>query len=161
MAGEVLAHIHDIVSNRRGSRIASSIRHKGSGGKQIGFRGTLQLTSDWRQKFVLTGFRYMPDPPETIGVMEKLVKVAQGEGRMILVYFDDRSFDGSLVFDPQAYADHGRRRAKNERRQRSGERWLNLPRGWGVELRTYADGRDEPRTTPPDPEPGEGGWFSV
>lgn len=159
--GSVLADLKKIVSQRERCGIRSSIKHKGSGNRLIGYRGVLQLTETRRERFVFTGFKYMPDPPETIGVMAKLVRIGIAEERLILVYFADRTFERSLVFDPVAYERHGQEGAKKDTRKRRGERWRNLPRQMGAELVDYSQDRDEPSLEPPDTGEPEKGWFHV
>jgi len=162
MAKSVLDNVYRMVNGRRGCRITSTVNDRKTG-RKIGFRATMQMDYGDAVKAVITGFSYLPDPPETIGVMEKIAKIGAGESRIIVVYFDDRQFHRSLVFDPQAFIDHGLSEAKQEERKARGERWLNLDRDWAVSLRDYADGDAEPRVEPTKKEQIErdGGWFSV
>jgi hypothetical protein len=162
MSGSVLDHLRQLVVNRPKCGISGEIDHKASGGKRIGFRGVLQLNPEERQEFVFTGFSYLPDEPETIGVMVKLVKIAAAEDRLILVYFDDRDFSRSLVFHPAAYERFGESETKDEGRRKRGERWVNLPRQYSCTLRELADGTAEPRTEElPRGSKGGKGWFDV
>lgn len=161
MAGNVLSNLKQTVKNRTGCRIGSSIIHKAGDGKRIGFRGTLQVSREEREKFVLTGFSYLPDRPETIGVMKKLALIGEAEGRKILVYFLDQPFSRSMLFYPEAFLHHGEPEAKQETRKRRNERWLNLERDLACSLREYADGRDEPQLAPRKKAEPDGGWFNV
>jgi len=162
MTGTVLDHLYELITGKDGSRITGSIEDKKTG-RRIGFRAELQLNAHEREMFVATGFSYLPDPPETIGVMEKLAKIGAAESRQILVYFDDRHLAEALVFHPQAFVAHGIEEAKQAERKERGERWLNLDRDWAVSLREFADGDGEPQVEPTKREQIErdGGWFSV
>jgi len=162
MAGTVLDHVFQMLNERRGCQISSQIEDKKTG-RRIGFRGSMQMDYGAAIKAVITGFSYLPDPPETIGVMEKIAKIGAAEERLIIVYFDDRPFHRSLVFHPQAFIEHGLSEAKAEERKQRGERWLNLDRDWAVSLREYADGDASPKEEPTRREQIErdGGWFSV
>lgn len=162
MAGTVLDHVFQMMKDRRGCRISSQIEDKKTG-RRIGFRGSMQMDFGDARKVVITGFSYLPDRPESIGVMEKIAKIGAAEERLIIVYFDDRPFHKSLVFHPQAFIEHGLSEAKQEERKERGERWLNLDRDWAVSLRDYADGDGDPRQEPTKKEQIErdGGWFSV
>lgn len=162
MAGTVLDNLYRQVKQRQGCTAGSSIQDPKQQ-KRIGFRGTLQVSRNERLKAVLTGFSYCPDPPETIGVMERIAQIAESENRFIVVYFDDRPFRRSMLFEPRAYLDYGQPEAKQEERKQRGERWLNLDRDWAVSLREYADGDATPRVEPTKQEEIErdGGWFSV
>jgi hypothetical protein len=151
MTGTVLSNLKRLVKNRPGCRIQGSVIDKTGTGKQIGYRAIIQVNAEERLKFVLTGFSYLPDEPETIGVMKKIPRIGDGESRLILVYFDDRPLKEAMVFHPQAFLDHGEPEAKEEERQARGERWLNLPREYACRLRGYADGEATPRVEPPDP----------
>lgn len=147
MPGTVLQNVKETFGSKPGSRIGTVIKDKQTG-RKIGYRATLKF-SDGPADTVLTGFKYLPDPPESIGVMEKVARIAASEDRAVVVYFDDRYYTESLLFHPRAFLDHGERRAKNEERQERNEQWLNLDRDWGATLREYAEGRNEPRTQPP------------
>jgi hypothetical protein len=148
MTGTVLSNLKRLVTDRPGCRIQGNIIDKTGTGKQIGYRAILQVNAEDRVKFVLTGFSYLPDEPETIGVMKKIPRIGTGESRLILVYFDDRPLTEAMVFQPQAFLDHGESEAKEKERQARGERWLNLPRGYACSLREYADGEATPRVDP-------------
>lgn len=162
MAGTVLDHLYKLLSGKPGSRVTSQIEDKKTG-KRIGFRATLQLNPHERDQFVATGFSYLPDKPETIGVMKKIARIGAAEDRQILVYFDDRKIDQALVFHPQAFIEYGQSEAKQEERKQRGERWLNLDRSWACSLREYADGSADPQVEPTKQEQIErdGGWFTV
>jgi len=162
MAKSVLDNVYRMVNGRRGCGITSTVKDKKTG-RKIGFRASMQMDFGDARKVVITGFSYLPDRPETIGVMEKIAKIGAAEERLIIVYFDDQPFHQSLVFHPQAFIDHGLSEAKQEERKARGERWLNLDRDWAVSLRDYADGDAEPRVEPTKKEQIErdGGWFSV
>lgn len=162
MTGTVLDHVKQVIGGRNGCQITSSIEDKKTG-KRIGFRGIMQMNPHETRKVVLTGFKYLPEPPETIGVMEKIAKVGGAEDRLIIIYFDDRQFHRSLVFHPQAFIEHGITEAKQEERKARGERWLNLDRSWACTLREYADGDASPQVEPTKQEQirRDGGWFSV
>lgn len=161
--GSVLSELRQIIEGKPRCGISSQIDHKGSGGKRIGFRGVLQINPQERQRFVFTGFSYLPDEPETIGVMLKLVKIALDQDRLILVYFQDQPFTRSMVFDPAAFERFGEAETKASERQQRGERWVNLPRQYSCSLRELADGDAEPRTDElPRGSPGsQQGWFDV
>lgn len=162
MTGTVLDHVYRMVNGRNGCRITSSIEDKKTG-RRIGFRAIMQMDFGDAKKVVLTGFSYLPEPPETIGVMEKIAKIGAAEERLIIVYFDDRAFHKSLVFHPQAFIEHGLSEAKQEERKARGERWLNLDRSWACTLREYAEGSDDPQVEPTKQEQirRDGGCFSV
>lgn len=151
MTGTVLSNLKRQIKNRDGCKLQGEIIDKTGTGKPIGFRCILQISEEERLKFVATGFKYLPDPPETIGVMRKLPNIGLGEHRLVFVYFDDRSMRDGMVFQPLAFTEHGERQTKKESRKKRGERWLNLPRGFGCSLQEYADGIDEPRVEPPEP----------
>jgi hypothetical protein len=162
MTGTVLDQLYRMVKGRDHCRITSSIEDKKTG-RKIGFRGHMMMDFGEEASVVLTGFKYLPDKPETIGVMEKLAKIGAAEDRIIIIYFADREFHRSLVFHPQAFVAHGIEEVKQEERQERGERWLNLDRDWACTLREYAEGSDEPQVEPTKRQEVErdGGWFSV
>jgi len=161
--GSVLSQLQQIIEGKPRCGITDTVVHKSSGGKRIGFRGVLQLNGQERQQFVFTGFSYTPEEPESIGVMVKLVKMAMDQDRLILIYFADRKFHRSMVFDPAAFAQFGDQETKAEERQTRKERWVNLPRQYSCTLRELADGDGEPRTEELQRgSPGaEKGWFDV
>jgi hypothetical protein len=160
--GSVLSELRQIIEGKPRCGITDSIRHRGSGNKLIGFRGVLQVNPEERQQFVFTGFSYLPDEPETIGVMQKLVKMAADQDRLILVYYQDHPFYRSMVFHPTAYERVGEPETKAAERQKRGERWLNLPRQYSCSLRELADREAEPRTEElPRGTDGGQGWFDA
>jgi len=73
--GSVLAELKQIIEGKPRCGITSEIIHRATD-KRIGYRGVLQLNPEDRQDFCFTGFSYLPDPPETIGVMRKIQQIA-------------------------------------------------------------------------------------
>ena len=160
--GSVLDNLYRLLNERGHSRVTSTVKDKKTD-RKIGFRAQMQMDYGETLDVVATGFSYLPDRPESIGVMEKIARIGAAEDRIIVLYFDDRQFHRSLVFDPQAFIDHGLSEAKQEERKERGERWLNLDRDWACTLREYADGDATPRVEPTKQEEIErdGGWFDV
>lgn len=160
--GSVLDRLYKMLNGRKGCRITSTIKDKKTD-RRIGFRGVMQMDYGDAEKVVLTGFKYLPDRPESIGVMEKIARIGAAEDRIIVLYFDDRQFHRSLIFHPRSFLDHGISEAKQDERQQRGESWLNLDRDWACTLREYADGDATPRVEPTKQEEIErdGGWFDV
>lgn len=157
--GSVMAEIRDIIRGKSGCGIRDPIYHKPTD-RMIGFRGYLQLNADIQRKFIFTGFDYRPPPPESIGVMKKLVKIGLDQGRLILVYFQDGGFPRSMVFHPVAFEKFGEAETKATERQARDERWVNLDRDFSCTLRDLASGRDEPRTDAETARDGDlTGWF--
>lgn len=160
--GSTLDHLYKLLNERGHSRVTSTVKDRKTD-RRIGFRAQMQMDYGETLDVVATGFSYLPDRPESIGVMEKIAKIGEAEDRIILLYFDDRQFHRSLVFHPASFLDHGIREAKQEERQERGEQWLNLDRDWAVTLREYANGDAEPTVEPTQQEKIErdGGWFDV
>lgn len=160
--GSVLERLFRMINEKPGCGVKNTIRDKKTD-RKIGFRAVLRMDYGEQEQMVATGFSYLPDRPETIGVMAKIAKIGAAEDRQILVYFDDRPFHGSLIFHPRSFLDHGISEAKQDERKQRGEQWLNLDRDWACTLREYADGKAEPRVEPTKQERIErdGGWFDV
>lgn len=160
--GAVLDRLGKLIADRRGSQITGNIIDKRTG-KRIGYRGTLQMDFGDRIQAVLTGFKYLPEAPETIGVTEKLAKIGAAEERHVIVYFDDRKLHQAMVFHPEAHIQHGTPEVKKEKRQKRNERWRNLDRSWACTLREFAEQKAEPQVQPRETEQrqAEGGWFDA
>lgn len=160
--GSVLDRLYKRLNQGENAQVTSTIKDKKTG-RRIGYRAQIKMDYGETEDVVATGFKYLPDQPETIGVMRKIARIGKAEDRLVLVYFGDRQFDRSLVFHPEAHADYGVTETKDADRQERGEQWLNLKREWGCTLRRYAVGEAVPREEPTKQEEIErdGGWFDV
>lgn len=77
-----------------------------------------------------------------ISVMRKLIRRAQDRDAMLLV----RVRDEKLVYDPDSFESRDREGVITDERKRRGERWLHVPKDWGVPFRDYVEGRQTPDT---------------
>lgn len=78
-----------------------------------------------------------------ISVMRRLVARAVDNDAMLLV----RIRDERLVFNPESFEQRGEERAITDERRKRGERWLHVPKDWGVDFRDYMDGKKAPDTS--------------
>lgn len=76
-----------------------------------------------------------------ISAMRKLVERAKDRDTMLLI----RVRDDFLVFDPDAFTKRNREGTIRDDRRKRGERWLRVPKDWGVPFREYMDGTADPR----------------
>lgn len=76
-----------------------------------------------------------------ISAMRKLVERAADKDAMLLI----RVRDEFLVFDPSTFVGRNDEQTIRDDRKDRGERWLRVPKDWGVDFQRYMDGRAEPK----------------
>lgn len=111
-------------------------------GKRIAFRATLDDETFW-----ISARSSIPNDTD-LGIMERLAKKAADQQKLILIRIGGESIRRGLVFEPEAFLQHGELETRSGERKQRGERWLNLDPEFGCRLSDYVEGRDQPHVNP-------------